>query len=154
MNKGFTLVELTLTIILIGILSVSASALFFNPSALSALAVRDQLLSALNQAQLTALSNGQPVQLQLSQTANNWQLVLTLAPGTPQALEVQRQTYDREQASLTINGAALANGGSWSQTFSAQGALAASQQLVLSSGPTHALCVSAAGYAYTGTCQP
>lgn len=154
MSKGFTLVELVITIILIGILSVSASALFFNPSALSALAVRDQLLSALNQAQLKALSTGQPVQLVLSQSASDWTLVLTAAPGTPQALEVQRQVYERQQATVAINGSALSNGANWSQTFTNQGAIANQQRLVFTSSNSHALCLASSGYAYSGNCQP
>ena len=143
-----------MTIILIGILTISAGALFLNPSALNALAVRDQLLAAVQQAQLTALSNGLPVRLTLSQTATDGQLVTVLAPGTAQAQEVQRQQYDRDQASLSVNGANLGNGASWIQTFSSQGDVPSRQQLLFNSGSSYALCLASSGYAYSGNCQP
>ena len=57
MQKGFSLVELVTTIILIGIVAVVVLPRFFADSSYSAYSLRNEFISELRQAQLRALNN-------------------------------------------------------------------------------------------------
>ncbi|RLV59038.1 type II secretion system protein [Parashewanella curva] len=56
-KKGFTLVELIATMVLIGILAVSVAPKFFGPSSYNAYALRAELISYLRNIQLRAMNN-------------------------------------------------------------------------------------------------
>ncbi|WP_133405669.1 prepilin-type N-terminal cleavage/methylation domain-containing protein [Parashewanella tropica] len=56
-TRGFTLIELIATMVLIGILAVSVAPKFFGPSSYSAYAVRSELISYLRNTQLRAMNN-------------------------------------------------------------------------------------------------
>jgi MSHA pilin protein MshC len=71
--KGFTLVELVTTMILIGILAVTALPRFFGPSSYSAYSLRSEFLAELRLAQQLALNNTDRC-YRLTVTANQYQL--------------------------------------------------------------------------------
>jgi MSHA pilin protein MshC len=54
--RGFTLIELVLVIILIGVLAVTAAPRFFTASGYDQIAVQDQLIQLLRQAQLQTMN--------------------------------------------------------------------------------------------------
>ncbi len=61
--SGFTLVELVLVIILIGVLAVTAAPRFFTASGYDQVAARDQLIQLLRQAQLQTMNNSAECQV-------------------------------------------------------------------------------------------
>lgn len=69
-NAGFTLVELIVVILLIGILSISIAPRFFGVSAYEDRKAIDELLTALRHTQQMAMNRGGGIQLVL--TANNF----------------------------------------------------------------------------------
>ena len=62
-NRGFTLIELVLVIILIGVLAVTAAPRFFTASGYDQVAARDQLIQLLRQAQLQTMNNSAECQI-------------------------------------------------------------------------------------------
>jgi MSHA pilin protein MshC len=72
-HSGFTLVELVTTMILIGILAVTALPRFIGPSSYSAYSLRSEFLAELRLVQQLALNNTDRC-YRLSVTANQYQL--------------------------------------------------------------------------------
>ena len=60
---GFTLIELVLVIILIGVLAVTAAPRFFTASGYDQVAARDQLIQLLRQAQLQTMNSSAECQV-------------------------------------------------------------------------------------------
>ena len=61
--RGFTLIELVLVIVLIGVLAVTAAPRFFTASGYDQVAARDQLIQLLRQAQLQTMNNSAECQV-------------------------------------------------------------------------------------------
>jgi len=61
--SGFTLVELVLVIVLIGVLAVTAAPRFFTASGYDQIAARDELIQLLRQAQLQSMNNSTECQV-------------------------------------------------------------------------------------------
>lgn len=68
-RRGFTLVELVLVIVLVGVLSAVAIGRFAGPDVFEARAYADQLQAALRSAQKTAIAQNRPVFVTLSASA-------------------------------------------------------------------------------------
>ncbi len=62
-SSGFTLVELVLVIVLLGVLSVMIAPRFFTASGYDQVAARDQLIQLLRQAQLQTMNNSAECQV-------------------------------------------------------------------------------------------
>lgn len=62
-NRGFTLIELVLVIVLIGVLAVTAAPRFFTASGYDQVAARDQLIQLLRRAQLQTMNNSAECQI-------------------------------------------------------------------------------------------
>lgn len=69
-NNGFTIVELVVVILIIGIFSVSVIPRFFNTSSYKNRLATDELMAALRYSQQTAMNRGGDIQFIL--TANNF----------------------------------------------------------------------------------
>lgn len=151
-EKGFTLVELVMVIILIGILSVSAIGLFATTGAFTSLAGRDLLLSSALLAQQKALSNpqpGSPVSLAISQSAGSWTFSVSQG-GT----SYQRSLDRSASSTLSVNGTPLANGGTQTLAYSPDASTGANTAIVFQDENTHRMCIASTGFPYTGPCQP
>ena len=74
-NSGFTLVELIVVILIIGILSISIAPRFFGVTSYENRQVTDELLSALRYSQQMAMNRGGDIHLVL--TANNFTVQLS-----------------------------------------------------------------------------
>lgn len=150
--KGFTLVELVLVILLIGIVSAVGSSLFTRKSSFSGFTARDQLVAVAQLAQKRALAlvdSANPVTLVLSQQADNW--VIGLSQGTT---SFRNRMAERVSASVSVNGVTMLNGATQTITFNSSGETGSNTQFVFSGTSTYSLCISSAGFAYPGTCQP
>lgn len=75
-QSGFTLFELIMMIVLLGILAVSATALFPRSNPYASMAARDQLISAARFAQQTAMNRGPDVNVTLVLSATSYQVVV------------------------------------------------------------------------------
>ncbi len=62
-HRGFTLIELVLVIVLIGVLAVTAAPRFFTASGYDQIAARDELIQLLRQAQLQSMNNSTECQV-------------------------------------------------------------------------------------------
>lgn len=72
-SRGFTVVELVVSIALLAIVAVSTSSRWFSADTFSAATLRSQLLGEARLAQRAALTNNQVVvRLVVSQSADNW----------------------------------------------------------------------------------
>ena len=76
MQRGFSLVELIIIIVILGILATVASSRFIGPGPFASLAAQDQLISTARFAQQTAMSRGPNVTVSLSIAGNNYQVLI------------------------------------------------------------------------------
>jgi MSHA pilin protein MshC len=168
-RRGFTLVEMVVVIVLIGILSVSIIGRFLGNDAFDAAIVRDQLVTLVRSSQQKALGRRE--------------VSLTLQPAGNE-LQVKQEAIDPEGAPLVLGTRAIpARGVNISYAldtasctssgltplvaplelrFEAPGNLvtvngapftAEGMRVCIDGNPAMSLCVSATGYAYTGNCD-
>lgn len=149
--SGFTLVELVMVLVLLGVLSAIGSSLFSRPDSFSALSARDQLQAMVLLAQQRALANvsASPVILTVEQTSDEW--LFNLSQG---AVLFKERQAPRHNAALSLNGSAFSNGQSSSFTFASDTSVGSTHQFIFTSENTHPLCLAASGFAYPATCQP
>lgn len=151
-SSGFTLVEMIMVITLIAIISVTAASLFLNTDRYSTIAAREHLVSVAILAQKRALANAvaaTSVNLSITQTAGDWLFSVTQG-----ADDFGTQAADRSGASLSVNGATMNNGDTVTVSFDVNAETGGQNQFIFSAGNSHALCISASGFAYIGNCQP
>ena len=151
-ENGFTIVELVIVIILIGILSSLGIGLIVSPSAYSAGAARDQFVSSALLAQKRALANTDgTTTLTLEQTDSEWRF---LVPDN--GTSYPERSAAREGAELEIGGSNLSNGSSRDFEFDARGHLTSDVNIefVFDGTSEHKACLSSLGFAYPQGCQP
>ena len=150
--RAFTLAELVLTLVLLGVLAAAAASLFSRPDAMALRTARDQLLAValLAHKQALAQSGGSDsVTLHIEQSSADWQY--RIVRGTV-VLAVQSTT--RAGGVLSVNGAALADGQTLTRVFTSAGATGSNLDLQFSAGQSYPLCLAASGFAYANPCQP
>lgn len=149
--QAFTLVELVLTLVLLGVLAATAASLFSRPDAMALLTARDQLLATALLAQKQALAHSgssEPTTLTLVQTNSDWRYEVRRG-----LVLVAERTAQRAGGALLLNGTVLANGSTvWN--YSTAGALPANQALLFRGEQNYSLCLAASGFAYAASCQP
>lgn len=141
-QKGLTLVELVITLVLIGTLSSVGVGLFANRSAFSPLLANQQLASAVRLAQQSALAGNPANEVSIEQVGDQFQF--TIGPGT--AAE-RVFTLRRESASLSATPTI---------SFQPDGTQAggANTELTFSgTGTSYTTCISSLGAVYQGSCQ-
>lgn len=148
---GFTLIELVITLVLIGIISALGLGLLVSPGAYSAGAARDQFVSSALLAQKRALANSgstDTVTLEIEENASEW-LFRVSQGGT----DYPERSAAREGATLTVNGGAPGNPETFE--FDRQGRLVGGgdAELVFDGTSAHRACVSSLGFAYPEACQ-
>src|SRR5690606_9323594 len=149
--QAFTLVELVLTLVLLGVLAATAASLFSRPDDMALFTARDQFLATALLAQKQALAHSgssEPTPFTMVQANSDWRY--DVRHGL--LLEAGRTAQRAGGASL-LNGAVLANGSTvWN--YSTAGALPANQALLFRGEQNYPLCLAASGFAYAASCQP
>ncbi len=143
-SRGFTLVELVMVIILIGILSALGIGLFAGRSAFSPLLAQQQLASSVLLAQQAGLAGNGADALTVTQASDDF--VFTISGG-PEPVEFR---IARAGTSLAVAGA------SFPLSFDDLGrpSLAGNAQFTFTGDSTYRVCLSSLGAVYAGSCQP
>lgn len=145
-ESGFTLIELVMAILLIGILAVLGMSLFASRSAFSPLLATQQLASATLLAQQAALAGNPANALTIEQTTDNFRFTVGPATANPRVFEIARAG-----TSLSVSGTLPLT-----LNFNADGApsTGANLNLTFSGDSTFQTCLSSRGAVYAGACQP
>ncbi|KPQ01958.1 type II secretion system protein [Marinobacter sp. HL-58] len=145
-SSGFTLVELVMVIILIGVLAALGVGLFAGRSAFSPLLATQQLASATLLAQQAALAGNAADTLTIEQGSNSFRF--TVGSGTPDPRVFE---LPREGTSLSVAG-----GLPLTIRFNGNGTpdSGANLSLTFSGDSTFETCLSSLGAVYRGSCQP
>lgn len=143
---GFTLIELVMVMILVGVTAALGVGLFTGRSAFSPLLAAQQLASATTLAQQAALAGNPANTLTIAETNDVFRFTVGAATGHPRVFEIAR-----EGASL-----AVAGGLPHTLTFNPSGAPAGggNTQFTVSGQSNYPICLSSLGAVYPGTCQP
>lgn len=139
-TSGFTLVELTLVLVLVGIISSLSIGLFANTDRYTASAARDQFVSSANLATKLAQSrsgSGESTTLTIDQTPDEWRF--TVSPGNSERTAARRNAILSNTNSLTYSGRG--------QLLSGE-----NQAYVFVGGASYSACVLASGFAFAGEC--
>lgn len=154
-ESGFTIIELIMVIVLIGILAVGARSVFSSRDAYSGFLGKDQLISAALLAQQHALGMSavtDPVTLRIANTDGNWIFTVTKTAG---GLEPFVAMQEAGSSVMSIDGVTLGDGASRTFTWNSQASLTsgANHEIRFSGETTWRVCLSASGYAYeAGVC--
>jgi len=170
--QGFSLVELVVAILLVGILAAFIFPRILNSDIYNAITTRDQLLSVTRAAQQRALGRSD-VRLQVQLIGDRWHMILSdnsgelqrgqaPARGVNLAFDVnQRASCGALPAGLIVSAAApleieyqtlgqllqvrLGSGG-WQ-------AVTDNLRICVNNQPAHSLCLDGSGFAYAGDCD-
>lgn len=144
-SSGFSLVELVMVVILIGVLSVLGIGLFAGRSAFSPLLATQQLASATLLVQQAALAGNEANGLSVTQGHDDF--VFTVGPGTPSERQFR---LGRNGTSFSVSGALFPI------RFDNLGRpdTAGSVVFTFSGDSTYKTCLSSLGAVYAGSCQP
>ncbi|MCR8916418.1 type II secretion system protein [Marinobacter panjinensis] len=144
-SSGFTLVELVMVIILIGVLSALGVGLFAGRSAFSPLLATQQLASASLLAQQAALAGNEASGFTVTQGPDDF--VFTVGPGTSSERQFR---IGRNGTSFSVAGATLPI------SFDDLGRpdTAGNVLFTFSGESTYQTCLSSLGAVYAGSCQP
>ncbi|WP_295716824.1 type II secretion system protein [uncultured Halovibrio sp.] len=155
---GFTLIELVITLILVGIVSALGIGLLASPATYTAGAGRDQFVSSSLLAQKRALANTDTtIALTINESAGQWCFrVSTKADAGCSENQEGARTAAREGASLQNNPGTLYYRGSRRVNASDEPVAAGSGVdltfVPADGGAGHPACVSASGFAYPERC--
>ncbi|WP_404368100.1 Tfp pilus assembly protein FimT/FimU [Marinobacter sp.] len=142
---GFTLVELVMVLILIGVISALGVGLFAGRSAFSPLLATQQLASSVLLAQQAGLAGNGASELSVTQSTNDFLFTIRNSGSVAQEFRIAR-----EGTSLSVSGA------SFPISFNADGIpdTGGNAQLTFTGDSIYSVCLSSLGAVYAGSCQP
>lgn len=146
LSRGFTLVELVMVLVLIGIISSLGIGLFAGRSAFSPLLASQQLSSATLLAQQGALAGNDAASMTIAQTADAFQFTVGAGTASARSFEI-----DREGTTLNASAGSLP----LTVTFDDLGVPVggADVQFVFAGDSSYSVCLSSLGAVYGGACQ-
>ena len=174
--SGFTIIELVVVLVLVGIAAATIAPRFMAPNAFDESAAQDALLATIRAAQQAALGR-ENVSFTIEQAGNAWVLTVTADPGasTLRTAEVPARSVILETGSTASSGDTCessfddAIAANFLLTFDAKGNLASfangantaftsdpafnGVRICVNDAAASSVCVSRAGYAYAGTCD-
>lgn len=138
-SAGFTLLELIVVMVIVGILAATAMSRYGNKSSFSLKTEQEQLIAALFQAQQLAMS-GRPTQFAILSTNS---FSVRDATNSANHYSVASITYPQQlTAGVSFNPATLV------RTYSALGATSPATITLSADGDSVAVCLEASGYAH------
>jgi prepilin-type N-terminal cleavage/methylation domain-containing protein len=150
-QKGFTLIELVMVIVLIGILSYGAASLYSSRDGFAGFIAKDQLISSGLLAQQVAMgmsATANPVSLKIERRASDdfWVFTLTKAGVAKSIISSQ----DSSGNSISVDGTTLSAGASHTFTWDSNANLSdgANHHVHFVGATTFRVCFSASGYVY------
>lgn len=152
LERGFTLVELVLVIVLLGILSAVGMSLFVRSDAFSALAARDRFIAFAHVAQKRALADSgssSSLILTIAQSTSSWTLSLSQNSSI-----LVTDTLERGSLTLALNGTAMTDGQQIQVTYGRDGSTGINRQWFFSGDYSHSACLTSTGFIHAGNCQP
>lgn len=150
--QGFSLVELIMVMVLVGILSVSASSLFATKSGYVTFIAKDQLISMSLLAQQAALAQqNTTIVLCIIESTTEWTFEVR-STSCSGSLYVQ-SVADRGNATLTQNGSAFSSPQTITYDKSANLAAGANITFIFDGDYDKTVCLASTGYAYDASCQ-
>ena len=143
--SGFTLVELVMVLILIGVVSALGVGLFAGRSAFSPLLATQQLSSSVLLAQQGGLAGNGGNALTVTQASDEFVFTISNA-----GVSVQEFRIAREGTSLSVSGV------TFPIIFNDLGepGIAGNAQFTFTGDSTFNACLSSLGAVYAGSCQP
>ena len=172
-QRGVTLVELVLVILLIGIVSAVAMSRILSSNSFNALLVRDQIISIARIAQNARFGRA-PVTLTVQPSADGENVTISAAHGSS---NLARATVDASGVALradinittscavTAGTTAITNSNPLTISYNPLGSLGVSgvtgstgtvssaARICINSNPAMSVCFSPSGYAYIGSCD-
>lgn len=149
---GFTLVELVMVVVLLGLLSYGGVSLFASRSEYSNFIAKDLLISQALLAQQIALGNSStvnPVSLTISNVSDVWNFgVQKVGSTNPPPVSVES-----DGNILQVDGVTLGSGSSQTFTWTGDAVLSDGNDHVIrfAGDRTFSVCLSSQGYAYEGS---
>ena len=149
-QQGFTLIELVMVIILIGILSYGAVSLFASRDAYAGYSAKSQLISSALLAQQIALgmsATTDPVSLVIQRDTNDvWNFTLNKS-STSLSRTISQASSG---TNLIIDGVTLAQGASRTFTWDSKANLSdgSNHEIRFAGASNYRVCLSSSGYAY------
>jgi MSHA pilin protein MshC len=156
-QKGFTLIELVMVIILLGVLSAFAMSRFSSGQSYSSVIVKNQLLAVLRLSQQTALSrssSGANVILTLTSSAGNWSFVTSGGGGNSFASSIEIEAETIRFGTNLVAACSTLSALPLTISFDGDGNRIPQSNLriCIDSDTVYELCISPSGYAYEGAC--
>jgi MSHA pilin protein MshC len=154
-QSGFTLVELIMVLVLIGILAVSARGAFLKQEDFSGRLVRDQLISSFRLAQQAALAknDGNLVSVTLTRTGNDLRIDVAHASYVAtRIVDAEGTTTNWSTSSLTGSCSAVSGTLPHTILFDSRGDTTQTR-LCVAGKQTNAVCISPLGFAHVGDCD-
>jgi prepilin-type N-terminal cleavage/methylation domain-containing protein len=148
-QKGFTLIELVMVIVLLGILSVGVSGLFSSKSSYAEYIAKEQLISQGLLAQQIAFgmsATSDPVSLSVTRSSSGQTSFSLTKVGQPPLTEL----LDTSLNSPLVDGSALANGTSVTFIWNSKAGMSdnTKHSITFVGDKSYRVCFSASGYVY------
>ena len=169
-QKGFSIVEVVVAIVLVGIVASLAMSRFLGSNTFNPVAIQGQIVSLVRAAQQSAMGR-QDVTVTLTPNGDTLNLTLEEVNGDVESIDLNMQgislsgdVNETDSCGTTAGATAITNGNPLILNFGSLGDLEDSGfgagttvesavRICVNNDPTYSVCVSPAGFAYEGDCD-